>query len=332
VRNITTLKKISEHLNMSISTVSRALKDHPDVSSETKKRVKDLAAMMDYEPNAFAVNLRKRHSNVFAVIVPEISNYFYHSFIQSVEEEARRMGFALMILQSMNDPEIEETNLRLCRHNHVAGIFISITDRTTNLKPFNRLDDLDIPTVFFDKVPAEGAYNRVSVADYETGEQVASILLGARSGPVLAIMGHPSLSITQRREAGLRDALQKQAPDVDLVVHYTTMIEEARSVVTNYYKKAQPPYTRVFCMSDEILCGVQKALNELNLVPPRDLALLTISNGFIPLLFSPVISFVKTSGYDLGKLSFSRMMEIFNGKKFVRENFLSSTYHPGGTL
>jgi len=76
--NNATLKKISEHLNVSISTVSRALKDHPDVSPETKRRVKELATMLDYEPNAFAVNLRKKHSNLFAVIVPEISNFFYH--------------------------------------------------------------------------------------------------------------------------------------------------------------------------------------------------------------------------------------------------------------
>ncbi len=93
MRNNATLKKISDHLNVSISTVSRALKDHPDVSPDTKKRVRELADLLDYEPNAFAVNLRKKHSNIFGVIVPEIGNFFYHSFIQAIEEEARRIGY-----------------------------------------------------------------------------------------------------------------------------------------------------------------------------------------------------------------------------------------------
>jgi DNA-binding LacI/PurR family transcriptional regulator len=103
MKNTATLKEISDHLSISISTASRALKDHPDMAPETKRRVKELAAMPNYEPNAFAVNLRKKHSNVFAVVVPEISNYFYHSFIQAVEEDARHMGYTLMIDSAIHE-------------------------------------------------------------------------------------------------------------------------------------------------------------------------------------------------------------------------------------
>ena len=332
MRNNATLKKISDHLNVSISTVSRALKDHPDVSPETKKRVKELATLMDYEPNAFAVNLRKKHSNIFAIVVPEISNFFYHSFVQAVEEDARRIGYSVMILQSMNDPEVEEQNLRLCRHNHVAGIFVSITNKTTDMTPFKKLEAIDIPLVFFDKVPTEDTFNKVSIADYESGWMAAEHLLRTPAKNVLLVMGNNKLSITRRREEGFTDYYHKTQSKKKLSLAYADHAEEARQVVMDYFAQHAGEQTAIFSMSDEIMCGVLKAVHALNLQLPSDAMLLTISNGFLPTLFTPEISFVKTSGYDLGKLSFVRMQEIMGGKKFVRENFLTSSYYPGGSM
>src|ERR1051326_4960550 len=98
----TTLKHISEQLHLSVSTVSRALKGHPDISLETREKVMHLAALLEYEPNTYAISLRTNKSKLFGLIVPEISNFFYHSFIASVEEESRKMGYSLLILQSGN--------------------------------------------------------------------------------------------------------------------------------------------------------------------------------------------------------------------------------------
>jgi LacI family transcriptional regulator len=95
-----TLKNIAKALNISISTVSRALKNHPDISDETKRKVTETARMLEYEPNAYAISLRTKKSHLIGVIVPFISNYFYHSFITAAEEEAKRNGYSLLILQS----------------------------------------------------------------------------------------------------------------------------------------------------------------------------------------------------------------------------------------
>lgn len=328
----TTLKKISEHLNVSISTVSRALKDHPDVSPDTKKRVKELALLLDYEPNAFAVNLRKKHSNLFAVIVPEINSFFYHSFIQAVEEESRKMGYTLMILQSMNNPEIEEQNLRLCRYNHVAGVLVALTSQTRAMEPFKKLEMQGIPLVFFDKVPPESPFNKVCIADYECGKMAAEQIHRHGYKKILAILGSPHLSITGRREAGLRDYCNSLGGQLPLQVVYADDSKGAQQHVVDYYSKAGQPRTAIFAMSDEIMCGVIKGLHEKKLQLPKDAGLLSVSNGFFPTLFEPEITYVRTSGYDLGKLSFERLREIMDGKKFVRENFLSATYHPGGSL
>ena len=142
MKHNTTLKKISQILDISISTVSRALKNHPDISEKTKRKVTELAETLEYEPNAYAINLRTNKSKNFGLIIPYASSYFYDSFIASLEEDCRKNGYSLIILQSFDDPETEANNLKLCRQNRVTGVFASITPHTTNMQPFLKLDEL----------------------------------------------------------------------------------------------------------------------------------------------------------------------------------------------
>src|SRR5512139_1711247 len=146
-----TLKNISHALNMSISTVSRALKNHPDISEETKKRVQEAAAMMEYEPNTFAINLRTDKRDMVGIIIPYISNFFYQSFIAAVEEEAKKNAYSVLILQSSDNPETEIENLKICRLNRVAAVFVSISPTTRDISPFLKLSQ-NTPVIFFDKV------------------------------------------------------------------------------------------------------------------------------------------------------------------------------------
>lgn len=331
MRNPATLKKISDHLSISISTVSRALKDHQDVSPETKRRVKELAEMLDYEPNSFAINLRKKHSDLFAVIVPEISSYFYHSFIEAVEEEARAIGYSIMILQSMNNAEVERNNLKLCRYNHVAGVFVAVSSDTENFDAFRKMEDWDIPVVFFDKVPEEGTFNKVCLSDYAVGRLAAEKMLESGRKKIFALMGRQHISITHRREKGIRDYLAEKGGNTELEVVYANSEEETSKLLSAYLEKDHPS-TAIFSMSDETLCGIVRTLNRLNLKFPSDVSLLTISNGFLPRLFFPEISYIETNGKKLGVLAFGRMKEIMDGKKFIRENFLDCGYYEGGSL
>ena len=131
-----TLKKLAEKLHLSVSTVSRALKDHPDISAETKRRVKELAEAMDYEPNSFAVHLRNKTTNIFGIMVPSINNFFYDSFIAAVEQEARLQQYSVLIMQSGESAEVETANLKLLKNNRIAGIFVSMREETKNMKFF----------------------------------------------------------------------------------------------------------------------------------------------------------------------------------------------------
>ena len=120
----TTLKLLAQQLQLSISTVSRALKDHPDISAATKAKVHALANSLDYEPNAYAIQLRTQSSKIFGVIVPAISNLFYDSFISAVEEESRKHDYALMIMQSSNQAESSHSKFSSKIENVKQNIYL----------------------------------------------------------------------------------------------------------------------------------------------------------------------------------------------------------------
>jgi LacI family transcriptional regulator len=324
-----TLKKLSDMLNLSISTVSRALKDHPDISKETKEKVRELADMLEYEPNTYAINLRTNNSKEFGVIVPAISNYFYHSFISSLEEEARRYGYSLMILQSVDDSIIELENLKRCKQNRVAGIFVSISSQTEDIKPFIKVEDNGIPIIFFDKVPSFEACNKVCVADITAAELAAEALINKKKKNIIAIFGDVQMSITQKRLKAFKEYIQNKE-EVILTILHANNAEIANQKFKMAYETCQPD--AVFCMSDEILTGVMKVVQKMQIKIPKQLSVIAISDGFIPQLYYPEIAYAETSGFKLGKLAFSRMMTCLSGHHFVQELTIDSVLINGGSL
>jgi len=303
---------------MSISTVSRALKNHPDISEETKKRVQEAASMMDYEPNTFAINLRTDKRNMIGVIIPSLSNFFYQSFIAAVEEEAKRNDYSVLILQSSDNPETEIENLKICRLNRVAAVFVSISPKTKDINPFLKLSQ-STPVIFFDKVPPYEAFDKVCIDDEGAATIAAEEIIKKTKGKVLGIFGNPELSITQKRIAAFQNIFTSNKRITDLDITYASSTEEANQQTSIAFSKKNKPAV-VFCMSDEILAGSIKTLQQFKIKVPDDVKIITISNdGFIPKLFEPEITYVETSGYSLGKLCFKRIMDYNSGKTFIQE-------------
>jgi LacI family transcriptional regulator len=313
-------------LGLSISTVSRALKNHPDISDKTKLRVTELANTLDYEPNAFAIHLRTSKSNLFGLIVPSISNFFYHSFISSVEEESRKHGYSLMILQSGDDPAVEINNLKLCRQNRISGLFACISNQTSQVDAYLKLKEQDIPVIFFDKVPDISNCNKVCVADEASATMAANTILYYKKKKVLALFGNENLLITKKRLAAFTKTMNGNAI---LLIHHADTADAAEAITLENF--SQKPDT-IFCMSDEILTGAMKAIQRTPLKIPDDIAVIAISNGFIPKLYFPEITYIETSGHQLGKLAFSSMMACLAGSTFTQELIAESRMVAGGSI
>lgn len=326
----TTLKRIAQVLDISISTVSRALKNHPDISVLTKQKVMELAQTLEYEPNAMAVNLRSKNTKVFGIMIPSITNHFYDSFISAVEEEARKSGYSLMILQSADNPEAEVENLKIYRQNRVSGIFACISQETTNIVPFQKMKEADIPVVFFDKVPDDDSFNKVCLSDKDAAILAAEALLEKGKKNILAIFGNEQLSITKRRLEAFRSTIEEHKK-IRLSVEHAQNSKQAEEKTEHHFQPKQKP-DAIFCMSDEILTGVMKCLQKMNIHWPKETGIISLSDGFFPKIYYPEITFIETSGYKLGKLAFERMMECLMGNDDPKELFITSLFVNGGSL
>ncbi len=327
---VITLKRISEVLGLSISTISRALKNHPDISVATKKRVNELANTLEYEPNMNAISLRSKTNRVFGLIVPTISGFFYDSFISAIEQECRKNEYSLMILQSSNDAEIEKNSLRICRQNRVSGVFVCLSTQTISMDAFDKIKEADIPLVFFDKVPEGSNYNKICIADEHAAKLAAELLLQKNKKNILAIFGNQNLSITRTRFTAFQKiiSLQKEA---SMNTKYCNDSDAAKVVTKQFFVKPKK-IDAIFCMSDEILIGVMKCLQELKINIPEQVGVIALSDGFLPKIYTPEITYIETSGYKLGKLAFTKMLHCINGNNDVEEMFITAPLVKGKSL
>jgi LacI family transcriptional regulator len=326
-----TLKKLSQSLGISISTVSRALKDHPDISAATKKKVQDLAAAMEYEPNSYAVQLRTQQSNVLGILVPSIDNFFYDSFIAAVEDEARRLGYSVLIMQSRDDASIEMSNLQFFRKNMVMGLFAAISIATEDLSSFKKMEALEIPIIFFDRVPEEKGFFSVCLADEDAGKIAAEAIIKKQKKKVLALFGHPHLSISKIRRDSFVNTFKTTSPGTTITIEYPENPDPSKELCLKALTSPNPPDV-IFCMGDLILIGVMRAIHELNLKVPKDVSVIGISNGFIPTMFNPVVTYVETSGFKLGKLAFEQMLARLQNRPIPEIVLVESMLVEGGSL
>lgn len=326
-----TLKKMAQLLGTSVSTVSRALKDHPDISMGMRAKVKELAAELEYEPNSYAVQLRTRKSNLLGILIPSIDNYFYDSFIAAVEDEARRMGYSVVIMQSRDQEKIEAANLQFFRQNMVMGVFAAISIETENMAPFQKMETQGIPVVFVDRVPTQEGFYKVCLSDSVAASLAAEAIIDKNKKNVLALFGHPHLTISQKRKTAFEEVFAKKAPKTKLKIDYTEEPIRSKQATLSALKSKNKPDV-IFCMGDLILIGVMDAIHELNLKVPEDIAVIGISNGFMPSLFNPKITYVETSGFKLGQLAVKQMLARLKNEAPSEIVCVESMLVEGGSL
>ena len=310
--------------------VSRALKDHPDISVKTKARVKELASTLDYEPNNFAVQLRTQQSNVLGILVPTIRNYFYDFFISAVEEEAVKHGYSIMIMQSCDKLSLEISNINVLRRNKIMGLFVSISIETEDMTPFRKLQDSGVPVVFFDRVAEVSGFSKACLADEAAAQIAAKSIIEKGKKNVLALFGHPHLSITKLRYASFKNYFDLHSKDSNVTYFFPEQAEASRQLCSEIFKNRVPD--SVFCMGDMILIGVMHAVHEAKLKVPEDISIIGISNGLIPTLYNPKITYVETSGFKLGQLAFKQMYASLKGNEEIEEVILESILVEGGSL
>ncbi len=295
-----TIKDIAKSLNISVSTVSRALKDHPDISEETKKKVQAFAEKYNYSPNPLALSLRNSRTDIIGVMVPQISHFFFSSVIEGVESVAEEHGFHVFLSQSGESEIKEKHNVQAFIKGRVAGVLVSMAKETTDFEHFKLLQENEIATVFFDRICPDINTHRVVVDDYQGARTAVSHLIDNGCKRIAMLHSPMNLEISKNRFNGYKDALRKAQIDYDeSLVRLCDNRLEALRVVPELMNIENPP-DAFFAVNDRTASGVLQVLKSLNISIPEDVAVCGFSNGLISEVTDPPLTTVEQNGFEMG--------------------------------
>jgi len=334
--NPITIIDIAKILGLSKSTISRALKNHPDISQKTKDAVSSVAESLKYVPNTVASSFRNKKSKIIGLIVPQISNFFFPSVVRGIEEVVHNLGYTLLILQSNESYEREVENLKILIANNVEGILASVSLKTKNFDHFQHIIDIELPIVFFDRVVKDMDADVVLVDDVTGSFKAVNQLLNAGRKRVAICIGDLNLLISQNRLQGYKTALVQNGIPVDeeLILSCDTP-EETEQETLRLLNMKNPPDS-IFAISDLTMTGVMKAIFSKNLKVPADISVIGFCEEPFRSMYNPPLSAIEPMGFEIGKKAAELLFERLENKTIIPPQpqviYLDSNLIDGGSI
>ncbi|WP_066628054.1 LacI family DNA-binding transcriptional regulator [Labilibacter marinus] len=296
-----TIKDIAKILGISASTVSRALKDHPDISPKTKKMVQAFAAKVHYRPNALALNLRRSKTNTIGIIIPEIVHHFFSSVLAGIDKVAYAAGYNVMICQSNEDYDREVSDAQALLDNRVDGILMSLSKTTTNFDHINGLIDNGVPVVFFDRAPEGISADRVVIDDYVGAKIATHHLISIGCKKILHLAGPQHLAIGKRRKEGYESALNEIG--IDFNPDYLIKCDTRDEVFANAGKilTMANEIDGIFAVNDSTAIAAMQVLMKNGIKIPDHIAVIGFGDGPNATIAYPPLSTVEQKGIEMGK-------------------------------
>ncbi len=328
-----TIKDIAKHLNISISTVSRALRNASDVNADTKKAVMELSEQLNYQPNRLALSLRQKQTHTIGVIVPNL-DYVLASMVKGIDEVALEAGYTVMVCQSNESFGREIVNTKRLLDSLVDGFIISVSSETKSFDHFKKIQERNIPLVVFDRVTPDLIAPSVRIDNQEGGFQATEHLIEQGYKRIAILAGPKNLGISNQRLEGYLNALKKNKmkPDKDLIV-YCDFNQDYAYFATQELLAMKKRPDAIFTISDRMALGAMLAIKEKGLKMPQDIGLVGFNNEPIVSLLTPGISSVELPAFDLGKAAaklfietihhqedMSNVEQVLKTKLFVRES------------
>jgi DNA-binding LacI/PurR family transcriptional regulator len=312
------INDIARALGISPSTVSRALKDHPDISTETKRIVKQYAEKVNYRPNALALSLKKQRSNTLGLIVPEIVHHFFSSVISGIEELAYAKGYRLIICQSNEDYHREVINTEVLLDNRVDGILISMSKNTHDHTHYKDVIDVGIPLVFLDRVSEVVETDRVVTDDLGGAYTATQHLIEQNCTKILHLASPQHLLIGKLRYEGYKKALlENNLPlDPSLVLQCDTrqeVLDHKEQII-----RLAPKIDGIFAVNDFTAIAVMQLLQEFGFDVPGRIKVTGFGNDPIASITCPSLTTVEQRGFEMGRQAVEILINrIENPTKFI---------------
>lgn len=313
-----TIKDLARKLDISPSTVSRALRDHPDISEATKKRVVEAAAKYHYQPNQLAQSLQKKRSSTIGVIVPEIRHHFFSDVISGIEEIAYDNGYTIMVCQSYETLEREVINTQAMIANRVAGLLIAISSETTNHEHLKGVLRHGVPLVQFDRVVEGLDTSKVVVDDRAAAYAAVTHLIESGYRRIGHLAGQEGIALNRHRFEGYRDALREHGLPLEEKFHINGGYreEDGRIGADKYLALDELP-DAILAINDPVAVGVFTRFKEVGVRIPDDVALVGFSDTPAAALIDPALTTVFQPARDMGRTACTLLLRQLEAEEKV---------------
>ncbi|HEX2536565.1 MAG TPA: LacI family DNA-binding transcriptional regulator [Chitinophagaceae bacterium] len=310
------IKHLARELNVSISTVSRALRDSHDIGAETKRRVMELARRLNYEPNPYASSLRRQKSRTIAVVIPEIANNFFSLAINGVQTIAQEKGYHVLIYLTHEDYGQETAIIRHLLCGRVDGVLMSLSAQTEDIAHLQEVQRKGVPIVFFDRVCTELETARVTTDDYNSSFKATEHLLEQGCSRIAYLLISPNLSIGIKRMQGYIDALQKHGREADdrLVLQGSHDPERNYALIAQLLCSGQRP-DGIFASVERLALTTYQVCRDLHLSIPGDLKIVSFSNLETAPLLQPSLTTITQPAFEIGREAARILFQSFHPRQ-----------------
>ncbi len=308
------LKDLAHELGVSIATVSRALRNSPEIGQEMQMKVKELAKRLNYRPNPFAQSLRKEGPRIIGVVVPNLVTHFYAAVLDGIEDEARRADYSVISSNSHESCEDEMRAIDNFVNLHVEGIIASVSQNTTDYSHFEKVSKMGIPLVFFGRTCLPDLFSSVTANGDVAAQEATQHLIDTGSRRVAFLGGPNHLDMVKRRKHGYLEALRdNRIPfDRELVVcnriDFDLVVEATKQLL-----QIENRPDAILAVNDTVTFAAFTAVKEMGLRIPEDVALIGFTDDQHARYVTPQMSAIEDQSYKMGCVAYDLLQKSISG-------------------
>ena len=313
------LKDMAQELGVSIATVSRALRGSPEIGLEMQRKVKELAARLNYRPNPFARSLRREAPRVIGVVVPDLVSHYYAAVLDGIEDEATKAGYSVISANSHEDFEAEIRAIDNFISLHVEGIIACLAQNTTDYSHFLTLADMGIPLVFCGRTCLSDRFSSVMANGDEAARIATQHLIDTGSRRIAFIGGPNHLDMVRRRKHGYLEALRESGIPIDRTLVACGQIDYnvAKEATREMLLRPDRP-DAILAFNDTIVFAAFTAIKQLGLRIPDDVALIGFTDDLHAAYVTPRMSAIVDQSHLMGSTACRLLLRNIGGDGTVR--------------
>lgn len=317
------IKDIAQMLNISVSTVSRALRDAYDVNPETRRKVLELTEKLNFKPNKNAAALASGNTRNIAVVLPFVTNYYFSTVISGIQEEAYNQGYNIILYLTNDDAERERKLLKNIEMTSIDGLLMSISSNSDMQEHFENLLRNGLPIVFFDRVPQIPEASKVMQSDFDGAYQATAHLIEKGYRKIAHIAGPESLNFTQERLRGYRQALRDfKIPVQAGYIIFSGFDQPSGFEDTLDLLQLENSPNAIFAVNDRKAVGAIQALKKSGVKVGEDFGVIGFTNDPISTVIEPNLTTIEEPAFEIGKQSCQLLIRHIKNENYEPREIL----------